>query len=297
MSEPLREADAPKLSEMLTSALPHHPVSEHRLRRLFFRHNGFDPALARCVRGTGNQIDAFGATVMLPAAENGLCAQLLALATRPERRRCGLMRGLYAEIETELRRRGVRFIVVGAGPIPSGLDLRYKAAATLLLRRLYVPTAVGYDMTLDPDRPVPAPPEIPGFAFRNLLPDDAPALDALCAEEFPDWRYASALIGTHGPSGVVGAFSPDGLLVSFAGWTEYIFGPTGTRSAFRRLGLGEGVFWRAIHAMRRAGYSRDILIGFANIGYYARAFGCHIRGTVWRMHKDLAADPAISKGK
>ncbi len=297
MSEPLHDTDAPELAEILTSSLLHHPVSEQRLRRHLFRHDGFDPALARCVRGTGGRIDAFVAAVALPDEGDAPRAQLLAFATRPERRRAGLARDLYAEVETELRRRGVRSIVVGAGPVPSGLDLRYRAAATLLLRRLYVPVAAGYDMTLDPDRPVPEPPEIPAFVFRNLLPSDAAALDALCGREFPDWRHAGGLIDTGGPSGVVGAFSPDGQLVSFAGWTEYIFGPTGTRAAFRRRGLGEGVFWRAIRAMRQAGYSKDILIGFANISYYARAFGCHVRGAVWRMHKDLSADPAISKGK
>lgn len=297
MSEPLCETDAAELSEMLSASLPHHPVSECRLRRLLFRHSGFDPVLARCVRGAGGRIDAFMAAVALPRNDEGLRAQLVAFATRPERRRSGLVRDLYAEVETELRWRGVRFILVGAGAVPSGLDLRYRAAATMLLRRLYVPVSVGYDMTLDPERPIPEPPQIAGFTFRNLLQDDIVQLDSLCEEEFPDWRYASELVQSGGRSGVVGAFSRDGRLVSFAGWTEYIFGPTGTRTAFRRRGLGEGVFWRAVHAMRRAGYGEDILIGFANIGYYARAFGCHIRGTVWRMSKDLAADPAISRGK
>jgi len=31
--------------------------------------------------------------------------------------------------------------------------------------------------------------------------------------------------------------------------------------------------------------------------YYARAFGCHISGVIWRLRKDLTADAAISKGK
>jgi len=297
VSEAAQPSDASALAALLTESLPHHPTSERRLRRAFFQCDGFDPSLARVVRDARGRIDSIVAVVRLPDDEKGPRARLSLMATRAERRRQGLARKLYAEVETELRRRGVREIAIEGDALLSGLDLRYTPAATMLLRRLYVPTQVGYDMTLAPGRPVTESPEVAGFSFRPLAPEDKPALRTLCEAEFPGWRFAPELVRPGEPCGVVGAFAQDGSLAAFAGWNEYVFGPTGTAEIRRRKGLGEAVFRRAVRAMREAGFEKNICIGFANIGYYARAFGCHIRGTIWRMRKDLAGDPAISKGK
>lgn len=299
MSESLCEPDINELSSMLTTALPHHPITERRLMNGLFRHAGFDAALARVERGKNGGIDSAVAAILLPDKDGRKRAQLLFVATRRELRRRGLAGGLYAEVETELRRRGVQDVTVSSGVISSGLDLRYTATVTMLLRRLYVSTRVVYDQTLDPDVPIPSERDAPeGFIVRDLTPSDISALDALCTQEFPGCRYSSGLINAGACCGVAGAFEQaTGELAAFAGYSEYIFGPTGTAKRFRRRGLGESVFWLAVRAIKAGIPDVPVLIACANIGYYSRAFGCHICGVIWDMNKDLTADPAISKGK
>ena len=299
MSEPLLERDSSEISELLTSALPHHPVTEWRLRRELFRHPGFDPELARVTRGAEGRIDSLAAAVTLPEKEGRRQAQFMVMATRQGLRRRGLAGALYAELETTLRRRGVQDIVLANGVVPSGLDLRYPAAATMLLRRRYVPVSVHCDQTLDPEASVPADGPVPeGLRVRLLTRDDASALAVFCDREFPTWRWTPNMIEAGPACGVFGAFDrTTGRIGAFAGYAEYVFGPTGTARTHRRRGLGTAVFWPAVRALRKAMPDVPILIGNANFMYYARAFGCHVRGAVWNMRKDLTADPAVSKGR
>lgn len=298
MSDTVSETDIGALSQLLTLSLPHHPISERRLRNGFFRHDGFDVRLARAERRSDGMIIAIVAAVNLPVIEGRKRAQLLLVATHPEWRRKGFAGRLYAEVETELRRCGVQDIIVDSGVINSGLDLRYSAAVTMLMRRLYVPTLVGYDQTLDPEQPIPVVPPPDGFMVREMTVDDVSKLEAFCEREFPDWKRNSKLIGAGPGCGVIGAFDQaTGELAAFAGYAEYIFGATGTAQKYRRRGLGTAVFWPAVRALKAAMPKVPLLIGRANIGFYARAFGCHIRGVIWVMRKDLTFDQAISKGK
>jgi predicted N-acetyltransferase YhbS len=301
MSHTICESDLPELSGLLSAALPHHPVNERQLRRRLLGQPGYDPALTRVEKSAGGNIESLVAA-LLPeqlSSDGRRQARLVALATRPESQRRGLARQLYAEVEGELRRRGVQDVMVGDGLVPSGLDLRYRAAVTMLLRRLYVPTDVGYDQTLDPEAAVPpATPPPAGFQVRLLSTADAPALEDLCAAEFPGWKGTARLIAAGPGCGVEGAFdAKSGKLAAFAGFAEYVFGPTGTAREYRRRGLGTAVFWPAVRELREFSPDVPVLIGRANISFYARAFGCHIRGTVWHMRKNLDLDPAISKGK
>jgi hypothetical protein len=169
----------------------------------------------------------------------------------------------------------------------------------MLMRRIYVHGKVGYDLTLDPERRVPEEnPSVDGFDVRLLSTADVPLLNSLCAREFPSWASASARIGTSAECGVFGAFERgSGELAAFAGFDEHVFGPTGTAAKHRRRGLGSAVFWPAVKESMRLRPDVPVLIGNANMPFYARAFGCHIRGVVWEMVKNLAADPCISKGK
>lgn len=298
-STPVSMDDIPELARMLSGVLVHHPVSESRLKRLLFGNPGFDPALSRAIRGADGRIESFVSAVNLPELGGRKRAELVVLATRQDRQGCGLMRELYREVETTLRARGVHEIVINGGLIPSGLDLRYHAATTALLRRLYVQTATGYDMTLGPLTVVPDGVVAPaGYAVRELTRADAAALEELCAGEFSGWAGVSASIGLGPHSGMMGVFDlASGGLAAFAGFDEYIFFSTGTSSKHRRKGLGTVVFWAAVKRLLAAMPGTPVLIGHANIGFYARAFACHIRSTVWRMRKDLSADAAVSKGK
>lgn len=284
--------------DLLRESLPHHPLTERRLRRDLLGHPGFDPALARAEVDSIGVVRALVAAVMDVRVAGGTRAQLMVMATRPTCRRQGLARGLYAEVEGELRRRGVQEIVVTDGLVPSGLDLRYQAAVIALLRRLYAPLDVGYDMTLPPDAEPPDALPLPeGYSVRELTGTDRGCLDDLCAGEFPGWTGASRAVQGGLDTGVIGCFCPAGDLAAFAGYDEYVFGPTGTAKAHRRKGLGTVVFWEAVRRIRRGAPGVPVLIGCANIMFYARSFGCPIRGVVWRLRKDLSKDPAISKGK
>ncbi len=298
-SGPLGEQDIPSLLTLLQEAVVHHPVSMRRLRRDFLECPGFDPTLARVWRSPNGSVESIVAALRDPAVPDGSRACLALLATRPSFRGKGLARQLYEEVERELRQRGFREILVKGGVIPSGLDLRYTAAATALLRRLYVPTEVGYDMTLRPRQTIPAvvvPPA--GYSLRLLTHEDRDVLDNLCAAEFPGWRaIVSQWVATSEHGGIMGAFDPSGNLAGFAGFDEYVFGPIGTARAYRRKGLGSALFWSAIRRIRDIAPNVPVLIGWAHFMFYARAFGCVLRGVVWRMRKDLTADPAACKGK
>ena len=299
MGAPIEGSRVGELAGLLSAALPHHPITERRLRSTFFQHAGFDTELICLARGADGRVESAVGAVILPDKEGRSQSQLMFVATRPAARRRGLARTLYAELETELRRRCVQDMIIAGGTIPSGLDLRYQAATTMFLRRLYAVTSVSYDQTLDPDSPLPTrqpPPE--GFSVRRMTVEDTPLLASFCRREFPDWQGASGLIDTGPNCGVFGAFEKGtGRVAAFAGYCEYVFGPTGTARAHRRKGLGAAVFWPAIRELRAGMPHVPELIERANVPFYARAFGCHIRGTIWHMRKDLTADPAISKGK
>lgn len=295
----LRPSDCSAVAGLLTSALPHHPVSDRRCRRHLLEAPGFDPELALGLDDAQGGVLAMVAALRLPDAEGRRRALLAAMATREECRKQGLMRSLYAELEGRLRDRGIQDVLVGGGPIPSGLDLRYQPAVVALLRRLYVTVEVGYDMTPPSLECIPEPPRLADdFELRELGHDDGAALKTLCEAQFPFWASLAGGVESGPSCGVVGVFERStGRLAAFARYDEYIFGPTGTSDAFRRLGLGTAVFWAAIQRMRAMAPETPVVIGNANIGFYARAFGCPIRGVIWRMKKDLTKDMAISKGK
>ena len=289
--ETLRASDAAAAAALLTEACPWHPVSERRLRRKIFEQAGFDPELALAARGPDGKLDALVAAVEAPGDGGAIGAELVALGTRSGKRQRGLARQLYAELETRLRSRKAAEIVVRAGVLSSGVDLRYTAATTMLLRRLFVPTKVVYDMSLAPGRPIPECGPVEGYVFRPLTPDDAETLRTFCAAEFPDWGYAVGLIRPGEPCGVIGAFGPGREMVAFAGWNEYIFGPTGTAAEHRGRGLGRAVFWRAVRAMAAAGFGDRVCISVANVGYYARAFGGHVSAAAWHMRREFPGRP------
>ena len=283
--------DAAAAAQLLSAACRWHPVSERRLRRKLFDHQGYQPDLALAVRGRTGRIDALAAAVVCGQSGSRPRAELVALATRPARRRRGLAGTLYAEIEARLQLRGVSEIAVGAGVLSSGLDLRYAAAVTMLLRRGFVPTGVVYDMALEPGRPAPELPGPEGFAIRDLAEGDRESLRALCAAEFPEWGYAPGLVRPGEPCGVIGAFDGQERLMAFAGWNEYIFGPTGTAAEHRGRGLGRAVFWRAVRAMGAAGFGERVCISVANVGYYARAFGGRVSAAAWHMRREIPGRP------
>lgn len=294
------EADIAEVSDLLTESLPHHPISQDRLRRCLLGNSGYRADLAKVIRGRGGRIQSFAAAAMMPAKDGRKRARFMGVATAAAARGRGMAGQLYAEIETQLRRDGVQEILIDEGGIiPSGLDLRYEAAPIMFLRRIYVPASVGYDMTLNDGSAPPRRLAVPrGFILRDLVQDDVSQYDALCDREKWDWKYGGRMLSRGKTVGIIGAFhKPTGQLAAFAGYSEYVFGPTGTATEFRRKGLGSLVFWAAVKHMWPVIRKTPILIGNANIGYYARAFGCKIRGVIWRMRKDLTLDPAISKGK
>jgi GNAT superfamily N-acetyltransferase len=283
-TEPISEMNLGDVEAIVAASFPYHAIGRDRLRRTILDGDGFDPELAFLARVGGRPAGFLAARHRAGSPS----ATLTLFATAPEYRQRSIAATLHERVENAVRARGAHEILIRPTPALPGLDLRYHAAVTMLLRREYAPDRVLYSQVLGVDEldtdTVSRESDLAsgGVTVRKLLPEDAAAAARVPGLEpaVPADRLSEANPESFG---VHAAFAGD-RIIAFAASEDDRFGPMATEESFRRRGIGSVLFLRACADIAARGY-REVLIGQANILYYARAFGARIASAVWHMRR------------
>ncbi|MDH2442966.1 GNAT family N-acetyltransferase [Amnibacterium sp. CER49] len=228
-------------------------------------------------------------------------AHLDLLAVVPEARRRGVGRALVDAWEAAARASGARRLRAGAdllGYVWPGVDVRYTAALSLLVRRGFTRTDVVWnmDVALAPEI-APSPEQLrrvedAGIVVRRCLPGDVPALDAYTAAAWtPSWHRETLLAAARYPAPLFLAFRGDDV-VGFAAHGVFrpnLYGPIATDPTARGIGLGD-VLSRLCLADMAADGVRTAQIGWVAedaIPFYSRTVGARLGRCFWMLERPL----------
>ena len=223
------------------------------------------------------------------------------IAVAPPHAGQGAGRALLAAMEDLLRERGAQDVVIGGHPpvyLWPGVDLRYTVMTCLASRAGYERFADAVDLAVDlrtadlhQETELTRLSEA-GITLRRADPAEAGDLAGwLRAGPWgaSSWPQEAEAAARHLPSGCHVACR-DGQYLGFAchgsvrsAW----FGPMGTLSSERGLGIGAALLRRCLGDMRAAGLD-TAMIGWAGpVGFYARAVGARVGRAYWLYRKSL----------
>ncbi len=221
------------------------------------------------------------------------------LAVAPSAAGRGIGRALLGAMEQLLLERGADELIIGGHPpvyLWPGIDVRYTVMTCLASRAGYERYADATDMAVDlRAADLRGESELArltavGISLRRAAPAESPGLLSWLRagpwgqSTWPD-EVAAAL--DRAPSGCHVACR-DGRYIGFAchgsvraGW----FGPMGTLSADRGLGVGAALLRRCLADMRAAGQQTAMIGWVGPVRFYARAVGARVDRVYWLYRK------------
>ncbi|MFC7180475.1 GNAT family N-acetyltransferase [Kitasatospora paranensis] len=224
------------------------------------------------------------------------------LAVHPEHRGLGRGRALLAALERRLAAEEVARLVVRGNP-PNyawpGIDIRYTPAVCLAESSGYVRGQEGLNMRVDlRAAPLDTAQDEQrlaraGVAVRRLRAEDEPAFRQWMLHWGGAWEGEGAKALSYDPprGHVAVRDEPDGArFVGFACWGVNRlswFGPMGTESSERGLGVGTVLLRRCLADQRAEGLEVAEIGWTAPIHFYALAVGATLGRVFWTYTKDL----------
>jgi mycothiol synthase len=224
------------------------------------------------------------------------------LAVDPDARHRGHGRALLLALEERLTGAGAeRVLLGGATPLFAwpGIDVRYTAACCLAEANGYVRHSEAVNMTVEltgaADRLATDRDEkalaTRGIAVRPLRPDDREPISAWLAGWGGTWREeALSTLDRDGAGCHVAVLrdgTPDAAYIGFAchgvnraDW----FGPMGTNTDLRGLGIGSVLLRRCLDDLRTAGRPTAQIGWVGPVGFYARTVDAYIE-RVFRIYR------------
>ncbi|MDG4822522.1 GNAT family N-acetyltransferase [Asanoa sp. WMMD1127] len=217
------------------------------------------------------------------------------IAVHPDHRRRGIGRALLAQAESALADLGVgAMALVGNAPVYAwpGVDVRYTAAVCLAEASGYERQDIAWNMTADltPGSPALAPTTEAearlagaGVAVRRAVAADVPGLVEFAAAHFgPGWgAEVSESAGIH-------YAVRDGEVLGFASWGSSrpsYFGPMGTASAARGLGVGGVLLRRCLRDQHEAGLASAQIGWVGPVPFYSANAGARIERVFFLYRK------------
>lgn len=219
------------------------------------------------------------------------------LAVDPAHRRKGLALELIARIEQDLRDLGCTVVRV-AGNAPDyafpGVDVRYTPAICALTKAGYAHERTAWNMTaelrpgsraLADTAPAEARLSQQGIVVRQAEADDIARLRPIVAAEWGG-HWAAEITSAQ----AVHIAVQDGEPIAFAAWgctRPSWFGPMGTRSAAKGLGIGSILLRRCLADQAKAGVTRAQIGWVGPVPFYAAAADAYIERVFFLYSKEL----------
>jgi predicted N-acetyltransferase YhbS len=223
------------------------------------------------------------------------------VAVDPQERRRGVARALVARIEGALAGHGAGEVVI-AGNAPyyawPGIDVRYTPAICAAMSFGFEQDQPAWNMTVDMTaedlEPVvddEARLAGEGITVRRAGVEDVPALVAFALATFgPGWAGEITHSVGRDQAGCHVAIAKDGSILGFAAYGSSRpswFGPMGTATAARGLGIGALLLRRCLAEQRAAGHDR-VQIGWVGpLPFYSKAVGARVERVFLLYRKQL----------
>jgi GNAT superfamily N-acetyltransferase len=246
-----------------------------------------DELLACCWEDPGVVLgpdDGSGAaSAVVRRAGDHAAAFVKLLVVDPERQRAGIGRSLLRAVEEWAWDGGASDLhLSGSAPayLWPGVDVRATAMLCLAERMGYEETGAAFDMSLPASYRHPVPHDVE--LRRTLTEDDAEAVDALVAREWPNWveeQRRAVEQGTCIAAFDIGSAEAVAFAchsVNRAGW----FGPTGTTPSHRHRSIGLALLGEVCADLMVAGFTDVEICWIGPIGFYAAA-----GGTISRVYR------------
>ena len=295
---PLAHADLDAAHRLWTRGVPLDPLSRDALAdQLWQTPPEPDAPDLRLAATVGGALAGVGVGALWPGP-GGLRGSVRLLAVAPERRRRGVGRALLDALAEALRQRGARTLhLLSAAPtyLTPGVDLRDAGALAFAAACGFRPSgeAVDLGVALDADDWRTDADEArlaaADLTVRRATERDAGALGALLDAHWPAWRPEAqraldrrALhLALRGDEAV--GFAAHGT----AHPSLARFGPMGTATEARGLGVGAVLLRRCLADLAAAGHRHATISWAAALPFYERACGARVTRRYRRFERAL----------
>ncbi|MBC7327328.1 GNAT family N-acetyltransferase [bacterium] len=274
----MKEEDVNWVTELLNRKLYLDHFTPGQVYARVFDDSSYTPSL--------NLVEEGKAVIL--GVKRGEIAHIKAIASEK-----GLGSYILKEWEKNAEKLGVREIQVGGGLwyFFPGLDPRYTEALCFFFKQGYTRTpGDDVDMSLDLQSFQHEPREIPGVVLRRLEERDKEALKKFMLENFSEGWLEETLAAYKNDPISCHIAEVDGEVIAFAAYevtNPGYFGPTGTKEAMRRRGIGGELLRRSLMDLKKLGYKKAIIPWVGPICYYWRSVGAKIHRVYWHLHKVL----------
>ncbi|MGW2477107.1 GNAT family N-acetyltransferase [Streptomyces sp. NPDC001665] len=295
------EYDMPALQALTRTVLVHDTDAED-VFVLLWPQSADRPQLRIVAEADGEPVGFALGALRAAAADAPAIGHIDLIAVRPDAQSSGVGRMLLTRLEALLAAAGAeRLLIRGRPPYYAwpGIDIRYTRAVCLAESSGYTRGPEGLNLSVDL-RTAPldtAPDEVrlaaAGVRVRRLAPADEKAFLAWMRQWGGSWDGEAARSLAYDPprAHVAVRESADGpQYVGFAchgvnrlSW----FGPMGTESSERGLGVGTVLLRRCLADQRSAGLDEAEIGWTAPIHFYARAVDARLGRVFWTYSKDV----------
>ncbi len=289
-------ADIAKMAAFLDRNLDFDKVDAALLKEKLFDDPMADPDL--CLTAfAGEEVVGFlyGVRRSIRGQEFGYI-KLMAVEKSQRRRKIGSM--LYEEAEKLLLKNGathIRWYDVPLNYLMPGIDPRYTPAYCFALKHGFKQFGESINMICDlEDKDFVTQSEEKvladkGVEVRRAEVADRPAISELLDTEWALWNNEVNMAMKDDPpsvhialkNGKVLAFSVHNGNNKGTGW----FGPMGTHSDLRGLGIGTILLKRCLKDMQAQGHKKAIIPWVAPVAFYSHYVDARVERVFWRMEK------------
>lgn len=242
------------------------------------------------------EILGFGMGLIRPETKKGY---IKFLVVAQNARKKGIGQTLLETLEAQLFRQGancVRIAESNPNYFMPGVDVRYTEGHIFLAKRGYQKIGETYNLWVDlnvdtwetasEEKQLLSSNDI---TIRRAVAEDLQPVMDFCKAHFEGWQAEVRNMFRNNPISLHLAFNQEKIL-GFAGHfgnnlgTPW-FGPMGTASNQRKLGIGGILYRRCLKDLRNAGFKGAIIPWVGPYAFYNRYSGAYINRIFWRFEK------------
>lgn len=290
----LAEKDFEEVVEFLNETMPYDKFSVELLKEQTTGDSDYDPALTFVARekkvegfvlGMCRGIQSYNAIKVFSVRESKNCLET------------GI--SLLEKVEEQFIERGILNISIGRCPgkyLQPGLDARYTAIASILLKKGYQVQGVVQNMEVDlamtdlDTEKEEKELKKEGIITRRLEKDDRQRfMDYLQKGSGGVFFYSSMLAFNNNPVSAHIALKDDKVIghALHSVTTGHYFGHEGVSAEMQGKGIGQVLLKRCLKDIKAMGEKKAIILNAGPVYFYWKTVGARIPRLLWKMSKEF----------